>query len=364
MRRRRCGLFIAAAFAFSLSAADAQQAASTLPPPTVSPAIDGILAAFEKHPLVGLSDNHGSAQEEDFYAAIIRDPRFAHEVGNVVVEFGGAAHQDTIDRYVQGEDVSYAELQKVWTDVVGWAPTVLTMGYMNFYAQVRETNLRLPPQLRIRVLLGEPVIDWSKIKSSADLHPLLGQRDSHAARVIDQEILAKGKKALVIYGGFHFYGDTTLRGLVEADHPSAFFIVSMYRGFVSKSCTGDFEQTTKDWAAPAIAFPVQGTTLEQRLKVPGCDVYPRNLLRLSPAPSEAEMARIVQENEEKASGAQGDALLYLGPAASLTDSPINPIFYLDSDLRKEINRHEQILNGRSRCCSVENSPVSPQYIHH
>jgi hypothetical protein len=152
--RISAGFFIAAALAVSSSASDAQQTAGTLPAPTVSPAIDGLLAAFEKHPLVALGDDHGSAQEEDFYAALIRDPRFAHEVGNVVVEFGGAAHQDTIDRYVQGEDVPYAELQKVWTDVVGWVPTVISLGYMNFYAQVRETNLKLPPELRIRVLLG------------------------------------------------------------------------------------------------------------------------------------------------------------------------------------------------------------------
>jgi len=62
--------------------------------PTVLPAIDGILNAFQNHPLVGIEDDHNSAQEEDFYAALVRDPRFAAEVGNVVVEFGDAAQQD------------------------------------------------------------------------------------------------------------------------------------------------------------------------------------------------------------------------------------------------------------------------------
>jgi hypothetical protein len=63
---------------------------STLPPPTVTSGIDGILEAFQTHPVVGLGDIHGMAQEEDFYAALIRDPRFAKDVGNVVVEFGDA----------------------------------------------------------------------------------------------------------------------------------------------------------------------------------------------------------------------------------------------------------------------------------
>jgi hypothetical protein len=193
----------------------------------------------------------------------------------------------------------------------------------------------------------------------------LADRDGHAARVIDQEILAKGKKALVIYGGMHFYGDHSLRGLVEADHPSAFFIVTMYSGFVSKSCIGDFEQATKAWPAPAIALPVRGTTLEQQMRAPGCDVVPRNSWQLMfHNATEAQIAQAIQENEDRLSGVQGDAMLYLGSAASLTQSPINPSLYLDPDYRKEVNRHEQIINGRVRCCSVEYYPVSPPYIHH
>src|SRR5690348_15600261 len=84
------------------------------PSPTVRPGFDGIFEAFQTHPLVGLGETHRRAQEIDFYTALIRDPRFARDVGNVVVEFGGAAHQDIIDRYVAGEDVPYLELRKVW----------------------------------------------------------------------------------------------------------------------------------------------------------------------------------------------------------------------------------------------------------
>jgi hypothetical protein len=96
---------------------------------TVVPAVDGILKAFQNHPLVAIGDDHNSAQEEDFYAALVRDPRFPTEAGNVVVEFGGAAHQDILDRYLNGQRVSYADLRKVWTDVAGWIPTVTGLGY-------------------------------------------------------------------------------------------------------------------------------------------------------------------------------------------------------------------------------------------
>jgi len=90
-------LVVAAVLACTSMAARAQT--PNRPAPTVRPAIDGILAAFEKHPLVGLGDIHNMAQQEDFFVTLIRDPRFAKEVGNVVVEFGASTHQDILDRY-------------------------------------------------------------------------------------------------------------------------------------------------------------------------------------------------------------------------------------------------------------------------
>lgn len=198
---RKTWIFAGAVLIAACSFAKAQ---AVRPPPTVSPAIDGILAAFQTHALVGIGDKHNLAQELDFYGALVRDPRFAQQVGNVVVEFGGAAHQDIIDRYVAGDPVPYTELRKVWTDVVGWVPTVQGLGYINFYAQVRAANLALPADKRIRVWLGEPQIDWTKIKTREDWQRVAAFRDTHAAQVIEHEILEKHRKALVIYGTGHF----------------------------------------------------------------------------------------------------------------------------------------------------------------
>ncbi|MEH2560205.1 hypothetical protein V1286_007734 [Bradyrhizobium algeriense] len=167
------------------------------PPPVAQPAVDGVLAAFQACPLVGIGDHHGLAQES-VYVDLVSDPRFARDVRNVVVEFGGAASQHIVDRYVAGESVRYEELRKVWSEVVGWVPTVLDLGLIRFYAAVRAANLHLPPEQRIRVWLGEPEIDWTKIKSSEELRALLGSRDTHAARIISDNILSKDKKALVI----------------------------------------------------------------------------------------------------------------------------------------------------------------------
>jgi hypothetical protein len=137
------------------------------PPPIVTDAADGIFAAFRTHPLVGIGEWHGLAQELDFYSALLRDPRFAGEVGNIVLETGDAAQQETADRYVNGEQVPYPELRKIWDDTVGWFPAVTAIGSINVYATIRQINMNLPPDHRIKVWLGEPPIDWSSVKTKA-----------------------------------------------------------------------------------------------------------------------------------------------------------------------------------------------------
>ena len=351
------------------------------PAPTVRPAIDGILAAFERHPLVGLGDMHGMAQQEDFFVTLIRDPRFAKEVGNVVVEFGTATHQDVLDRYINGGTVSYAELRSVWSDVVGWTPTVTGLGYVNFFVQVRTINLSLPPEQRVRVWLGEPVIDWSTVKTREDIIPAMEQRDSYPATIITREILAKGKKALVIYGNWHFATpdmlpkdstgniigpDRVLRTEIEKDHPNAFFIVLPYWGFVEKACSAAFEQAYRDWPTPSLAFPVRGSTIEGALRKPGCHAAPPIGPINMPNKTEAELAEIranvARAEENMSSGMNGDALLYLGPAATLTRTPQEPSIYLDAAYRAEINRRNQIkgLSPLPNAIPFEPNTVSPR----
>jgi len=132
----------------------AHSPASSAAEAVVRPAVDGILEAFETHPLVGIGDNHMLANELNFYTLVVRDPRFAAKVGNVVVEFGGSQHQDILDRYLNGENVPNLEVSKVWRNTVGWDPSVEGVGYQTFFAVVRAVNSSLPPDKRIRVWLG------------------------------------------------------------------------------------------------------------------------------------------------------------------------------------------------------------------
>jgi hypothetical protein len=311
-------------------------------PPKVTDAFDGIFAAFRDHPLVAIGDVHGLAQEQDFYAALIRDPRFAQEVGNVVLETGGAAQQDTVDRYVGGDQIPYSQLRKVWTDVVGWNPTVTYVGLVNVYATIRAVDQALPPENRIKVWLGEPSIDWSKIKTRTDWIPLLRQRDTHAAELIEREILSKGKKALIIYGTGHFAvsPDNDLGALIERQHPQALFVVMPYAGYFEKSCAVQFERNVRNWPMPALISPIRGSSLESRILPRGCNTS-------TPAPNPTPDQQKQQDAENRNEVAlDADALLYLGPRDQLKRGPGMPDMYLDLDFRAEMERRSQIIMGR------------------
>jgi hypothetical protein len=340
-------------------ASDAQEPAH----PKVNGAIDGVMAAFQSHSVVGLGDDHGLAQEEDFYAALIRDPRFAREVGNIVVEIGEASQQSTIDRYVNGEQVDYQDLRKVWSNPVGWIPTVTHIGLVNIYATVRDVNSKLPPDQHIRIWLGDPPIDWSKVTGFEDAKPILGQRDSYPAELINN-IVAQGKKTLVIYGTFHFYGEKSLWGIVDQAHPGTFFRITPYTGFDESNCSAKFEKQIADWPVPALAAPVRGTMLETAFHTKDCHTYPRGAFRFAPTMTQEQQEAMLARMDDENSGVEGDALLYLGPAASLTISPNMPDLYLDSDYRKEIAQHNSVRGLPPLASGVDGNPATPKHLRH
>ena len=270
---------------------------------------------------------------------------------------------------------AYAELRSVWSDGVGWVPTVTGLGYANFFVQVRTINLSLPPGQRLRVWLGEPAIDWSRIKTREDFMPFMSQRDSYPATIIRREILAKGKKALVIYGAGHFdmpdmpaeFAMRSLQNLVEDDYPDAFFIVLPYWGFIEKACSTAFEQAFRDWPIPSLASPVRGSTIEDALRKPGCHASSASTPNISlPNKTDAELAelraKVALAEENMLSGMNGDALLYLGPASTLTRTPQEPSIYLDAAYRAEINRRNQIrgLQLFPNAIPFEPNTVSPR----
>jgi sulfur carrier protein ThiS len=163
-----------------------------------------ILKAFRSYRVVAISEgDHNNEQGHAFRLGLIRDPRFAAAVNDIVVESGNALYQDTMDRFVNGEQVPYEELRKTWQNTTQphaiWDVPI----YEELYRAVREVNASLPKERRLRVLLGDPPVDWDQVRSVEDLAKQLDRRDALVAGLIEREVLARGRRALVIYGARH-----------------------------------------------------------------------------------------------------------------------------------------------------------------
>ena len=180
---------------------------------------------------------------------------------------------------------------------------------------------------------------------------------------IEQQILQKGKKALVIYGTFHFFGPQGLWGLVSQSHPGAFIRVTPYTGYVEKNCSEDFESQIAGWPLPALATPVQGTTLATQLKKTDCHFNPPGAFRFAPNIPQDVIAKNISNMEDESSGVAGEAFLYLGPAAGLTRSPTAPDIYLDSSYRDEIAHHNEVRGLPPLGDNFESNPASPVKLH-
>jgi hypothetical protein len=223
--------------------------------------ISTIIDAFATHPVVALGEGpHGNEQGHAFRLALYRDPRFAAVVNDIVVESGSARYQEFMDRWVQGESVPEPELLRaVRENTVTPTPAWDRPIYDEMFRAVRDLNRSLPADRRLRILLGDPPIDWRDIRTGDDYRPWLLERDSHPAEVIQREVLARGRRALVVYGDGHFLARTerpgrSLVGILETGGTRVFTVASTF---------ADLSTVQKDsggWPTPWLAS-LKGTLL-------------------------------------------------------------------------------------------------------
>ena len=73
-----------------------------------------MIRLFQTHDIVMFGEVHSSQQEYQWLCKLVQTPGFSDHVDDIVVEFGNALDQKTVDRYVAGEAVPFDEVQKAW----------------------------------------------------------------------------------------------------------------------------------------------------------------------------------------------------------------------------------------------------------
>ena len=269
-------------------------------------AIGGIVEAFRTHRLVGLSEGpHGNLEGHRFRLSLIRDARFSAIVNDIVVEFGSARYQELMDRFVRGDAVDDEALRRVWEDTTNVNPGWERPIYKEFFHAVRAVNATLPLDRRLRVLLGDPPINWETIHTRDELRAATKAHGNYKEQVIRREVLAKNRRALLIFGDGHFMGrgeGLGLSGVFEGEGVHVWTITS--GGGMNRFEVPIAQPDMPNWPIPSVAS-LRGTTL-------GMKEY-SFFYEIPPVRPEFWGAMKLE--------GQYDALLWLGPTRTFAEIP-------------------------------------------
>ena len=333
----------------AISRAQMQQHAK---PPGLDPApesaVSAILAAFDRYEVVGMPEAHGLKDVDDFILSLIRNPAFSEKVNDIAVECGNSLYQPVLDRYMAGEDVPFKEVQKVWRNT-----TQMMCGWSGFFEQffplVRAINQKLPLGKRLRVLAGDPPVDWDRVKDYDDRWKF-GDREASIASEMGKEVLSKHRKALMLFGTFHlFHGQENSSpsavSIYERDYPNLTFVISEL-GVFDTDLPALSSSAFARWPSPSLAR-AKGTwlgALELGRFIPNpmsidndCNVH------------RVEFPKSLQKPMEDLV----DAFLYLGPQDLRLNEQLPADIALDIDYRMELARREAL---------PETSGVTPEML--
>jgi hypothetical protein len=310
-------------------------------------ATTAILAAFDKYEVVGLSAAHGNKDLDDFILELIRNPAFPRKVNDVVVECGNFLYQSILDRYIAGDEVPLSEVRLVWRN------TTQTMcGMSAFYEElfpvVRRINQKLGPEKKLRVLAGDPPIDWSKVQSHGDIR--VKDRDANIASVMEKEVFSKHRKALMLFGTFHLFhaGNTAGRfpsavERYEKDYPGVTLVIADHEGFGNwtplAKYNDEFEARMASWPVPSLVQQMKGTWLADLLDM----TYSAGAVHIKfiqgPGGKQAQIVPIVLKGFSNIV----DAYLYLGPRDLQLSEPWPAEISLDKDYIAELQRRATLM---------------------
>jgi hypothetical protein len=349
---------------------------------------EAIVGAFDNYRVVALGDAHGLQQEHTFIQALLRNPKFSSKVTDIVVECANASYQDVIDRYVAGQNVPISEVRQAWRNTTQspygpWDALV----YEQLFVAARAANKKLPANRRLRIVAGDPPIDWSTIQRGADVEVFLNQRDAYFAAVVEK-LLARNRKVLLIVGVGHVLkaqprlappalknmdtqngrqgqpqrmrpllkkptaagpdalphlvppnrmsGNVTV--LLQEHFPGSILVVVPHTGFgtsapMAAGSNATLEGRMDAWPKPSLVF-IKDTWLGA---VKASDIYPGGI-----GPD--------GQRQNPFSGLSAidlaDAYLYLGPRESLTWSQPSPESMREVGYVMELNRRAKIMFGQ------------------
>jgi len=324
----------------ALSVLVACSSATTRPQPpkqsatTPEPAIPAILALFDRYEIVAMPEAHGNKDLDDFILALIRDSHFPDKVNDIVIECGNSLYQPVLDQYIAGMDVPFTEARKAWRNT-----TQSMCGQSAFFGLlfplVRAINQKLPAARRLRVLGGDPPIDWDKVTASEEAWKFL-DREPSIASVMEKEVLSRHRKGLMLFGTFHLIhaaGSAVSR--YEKTYPNVTFVISDLGVYDTNRKPGSSSPFAA-WPNPSL-LPTKGTWLGNLVL---SDIFSPHV-RTNFADCKVTIG--FSPELQKPMAALVDGFLYLGPQEHRLGELFPAAVAIDTEYIAELQRRDSLL---------------------
>jgi len=291
--------------------------------------VRAITKAFDDHQIVMVGDLHGNKQEYELLRKLIASADLAEKANDIVMEVGNASFQGAVDKYVAGEDVPFDQVQSAWRNslLIGAASPV----YEWLYAAVRDANSERPANRRMRILLCDPPIDWSKVNGFLDVETFLSKKVAFCADAVTHEVIRKHRRALILMGMAHLLrtprGPASLERRLRAAGASTYLIVTGTNSVGQTSEEFDRVDERFQSLPSPIVLSLKGNWIG---RLPALPVVTGGTA-LSPDPTTLAQG--------------GDALLYLGPRDSLIAINTTESDLAGSAYGREVTRRLSALFG-------------------
>ncbi len=170
------------------------------------PAVDYLVAKFERHDLLLLGEEHGIRQNCGFIAASLEPLYHRAGVRVLATEFARTSNAERVEQLVNADEFDHDQALAIMRDYA-W-PTWGYQQYLDILEAAWRLNSTLPPDAEpFRVV---PIDSgWSqhdlfyKNMSPVERFNVMMDRERHMTDVLKREVLSPGRKAITHVGFLH-----------------------------------------------------------------------------------------------------------------------------------------------------------------
>ena len=296
---------------------------------------DYILQTLHDYNIIGFGEGaHGLENSHHFLLKMFDNQKIQETIDIVIVEFANTDYQHILDKYIFGDDINLNELSNIWREStqspgrLGDIPV-----YFELLKKIRGVNLTLSLKNKIRVVGGDPSINWNTINTLNDYKDKIGfKRDTFPAQLAIDFAINDLKKVLLIYSGFHLTKvfDKTLA------HPTI---------------TTTINKQYKDLIKVIEVLNPATLQLEEQVKdLPLYSMIDLSKNEIGNLPAEKMFSSIVNNKGERLSLFDGytakdlfDAFIFVGLTTSWKIADIPKDISYDNEYWDELNRRRQIV---------------------